>query len=191
MSNTNRVGGPSGSTDNFTAIFEVAASEYQRVTGKPLDTHPFATQLDKCDSPQSFSNVLQTQARALSAPRQGDDKVELMAWLDPIVHILFTFSATLGEGIGIVSHLVLPVLPFFDVIRPSAILTRQNNYHWYRRSSHCRSLFQSILSCVCLTPKSTGSERCRGRPRHTDPPLRAHSPFPSTSERLYWDPAHE
>ena len=28
-----------------------------------------------------------------------------MAWLDPIVHILFTFSATLGEGIGLVSDL--------------------------------------------------------------------------------------
>ncbi|KAH9954999.1 hypothetical protein BC827DRAFT_1386551 [Russula dissimulans] len=24
-----------------------------------------------------------------------------MAWLDPMVHILFTFSATLGEGIGL------------------------------------------------------------------------------------------
>ncbi|KAH9955020.1 hypothetical protein BC827DRAFT_1239506 [Russula dissimulans] len=24
-----------------------------------------------------------------------------MAWLDPTVHILFTFSATLGEGIGL------------------------------------------------------------------------------------------
>ena len=112
MSTANKVGGPSQLTDNFTAIFEVAASEYQRVTGKPLDTHPFATQLDKCDSPQSFSNVLRTQAQALSASRKGDVKFELMAWLDPIVHILFTFSATLGEGIGIVCHIILTELPF-------------------------------------------------------------------------------
>lgn len=28
-----------------------------------------------------------------------------MAWLDPTVRILFTFSATLGEGIGLVSPL--------------------------------------------------------------------------------------
>jgi len=171
MSTINQVGGPSRLTDNFTAIFEVAASEYQRVTGKPVDTHPFATRLDKCDSPQSFSNVLRTQAQALSALRRGDDKPELMAWLDPIVHILFTFSATLGEGIGIVSHIIPPVLPFFNVTRLSAILTRQNNLDRYRRSSHCRSLFPSTLSRICLIIKFTGSERCRSRPRRTHPPL--------------------
>ena len=154
MSTINRVGGPSRLTDNFTAIFEAAASEYQRITGNPLDTHSFATQLDKCDSPQSFSNVLRKQFQALSAPRKGGDKLELMAWLDPIVHILFTFSATLGEGIGIVSHVILPVLPFLDVIRPSAVLTRQNNLHWYRCSSRCRSLFPSTLSRACLILKS-------------------------------------
>jgi len=154
MSTINRVGGPSRLTDNFTAIFEVAASEYQRVTGKPLDAHPFATQFEKCDSPQSFSNVLRTQAQALGAPSKSNDKLELMAWLDPIIHILYTFSATLGEGIGIVSHVVLPVLPFFDVIRPSAVLTRQNNLHWYRCSSRRRSLFPTTLSRVCLILKS-------------------------------------
>ena len=191
MSTINQVGGPSRLTDNFTAIFEVAASEYKRVTGNPLDTHPFATQLDKCDNPQSISNVLRTQAQALGAFRKGDDKLELMESLDPIVHILFTFSATLGEGIGIVSHLALPVLSFSNSIRLSAILTRQNNLRWYRRSSRCRPLFPSTLSRVCLILKFTGSKRCRGRPRHTDPPLRAHSLLPSTSERLYWDPTHE
>ena len=187
----NQVGGPSRLTDNFTAIFEIAASEYKRVTGKPLNTHPFTTQLDKCDSPQSFSNVLRTQAQALSALRKGGDKLELMTWLDPMVHILFTFSATLGEGTGIVSHVILPILSFFDVIELSAILTRQNNLHWYRRSSRCRRLFPSTLSRVCLILKITGSERCRSRPRDTDPPLRAHSLLPSTSERLHWDPTHE
>ena|SRR5260221_2710779 len=191
MSTINQVGGPSRSTENFTAIFEVAASEYQRVTGKPLDTHPFATQLDKCDSPQSFSNVLRTQAQALSAVCKGDKKLELMTWLDPIVHILFTFSAALGEGIGIVSHIILPVLSFFNAIRLLAILASQNNLHWYRCSSRCRFLSPSILSRVCLILKFTGSERCRGRTRHTHPPLRAHSLLPSTSERLYWDPTHE
>jgi len=171
MSTINRVGGPSRSKDNFTAIFEAAASDYQRITGNPLDTHPFAMQLDKCDSPQSFSNVLRTKAQALSALRKGDDKIELMAWLDPIVHILFTFSATLGEGIGIVSHAILPILPFFNVVWLSAIFTRQSNLHWYRCSSRRRSLFPSTLSRVCLILKFTGSERSRSRPRHTHPPL--------------------
>jgi hypothetical protein len=113
MSTINQVGSPSRSTDNFTAIFAAATSEYQRVTGNPLDTHPFATQLDKCDNSESFSNVLGTHAQALSAFRKGDKKLKLMAWLDTIVRILLMFSATIGEGIGIVSHIILPVLSSF------------------------------------------------------------------------------
>jgi len=93
----------STSTNNFTAIFNAASAEYQRVTGKHLVTHPFATQLDACDRPKAVSDLLRVQAQALNNFRKGDEK--LMAWLDPIVHILFTFSATLGEGIGLVSYL--------------------------------------------------------------------------------------
>ena len=100
MSATNQTAGPS-QIDNFTAIFNAATSEYQRVTGNRLDKHPFSAQLDSCDSPEAVSNVLRMQAQALSKFRKGDEK--LMAWLDPIVHILFTFSGTLGTGIGLVN----------------------------------------------------------------------------------------
>ena len=85
-------------TNNFTAIFNAATSEYERVTGNQLNKHPFSFQLDSCDSPDAVSEVLRTQAQAFSEFRKGDER--LMAWLDPIVHILFTFSATIGEGIG-------------------------------------------------------------------------------------------
>jgi hypothetical protein len=104
MSTNNKSAGPSTSTDNFTAIFNAASSEYTRVTRRRLDTHPFASQLDACDSPKAVLDLLRTQAQAFSKFRQGDEK--LMALLDPTVQILFTFSATLGEGIGLVSFLV-------------------------------------------------------------------------------------
>ena len=100
MSASNQTAGPS--TDNFTAIFHLASTEYQRVTGKRLDTHPSAAQLDTCDSPEAVSTILRAQAQAFSEFHKGSER--LMALLDPIVHILFTFSATLGEGIGLVSH---------------------------------------------------------------------------------------
>ena len=109
MSSTNQTAGPS-QTNNFTAIFDAATSEYQRVTGNRLDDHPVSAQLDFCDSPDAVSNVLRTQARAFSKFRKGNEK--LMTWLDPIVHILFTFSETLGEGIGLVSTLGNPIRPF-------------------------------------------------------------------------------
>ena len=101
MSASNQTPGPSTSTDNFSAIFNAASTEYHRVTGKRLDTHPFAAQLDACESPKAVSDLLRIQAQAFSKFRKGDDK--LMACLGPTVHILFTFSATLGEVISLVS----------------------------------------------------------------------------------------
>lgn len=106
MSAANQAVGPL-QIDNFAAIFNAATSEYQRVTGNRLDDHPFSTQLDSCDSPEAVSNVLRTQAQAFGKFGKGNEK--LMAWLDPIVHILFTFSDTLGEGIGLVSSFVSPM----------------------------------------------------------------------------------
>src|SRR6266850_1285865 len=108
MSTANETAGPSNSTltNNFTAIFNAASTEYQGVTGKRLDSHPFAAKLDVCHDPKAVLDLLRTQAQAFSSFREGDGK--LMAWLDPTVRILFTFSATLGEGIGLVSPLNPP-----------------------------------------------------------------------------------
>ncbi len=113
MSTTNQTAGPSRSADNFKAIFQAALNEYHTVTGKSLDTHPFSTQLDGCDTPEAISNVLRTQAQAFSKSRKRYEK--LMAWLDPTVNILFTFSATLGEGIGLVSHVIRRALSFSNI----------------------------------------------------------------------------
>ncbi|KAH9955001.1 hypothetical protein BC827DRAFT_909686 [Russula dissimulans] len=97
MSTSNQVASPP--TDNFTAILNVAVTKYHTVTGKHLETHPLAAQLDTCQSPEAVSNILRTQALAFSQFRKADEK--LMAWLDPTIYILFKFSATLGEGIGL------------------------------------------------------------------------------------------
>ena len=98
MSTNNPMAGPS--TDNFTAIFNAAENEYQTLTGKSLRTHPFATQLETCQSPDAVLNLLRTQAQAFSKFREGDEK---LMWLDPTIHILSTFSDTLGKGISLVS----------------------------------------------------------------------------------------
>jgi len=105
MSTSNQSAGPSTSIDNFTAIFNAASTQYARITGKRLETHPFATQIEACNGPKAVSDLLQTQAQSFGQFRKGNEK--LMAVLDPTVHILYTFSATLGEGICLVSPLVL------------------------------------------------------------------------------------
>ena len=66
MPTTNRTAGPSRLKDNFTAIFQAASDESYRATGKPLDTHPFTTQLDGCDSPEAALKVFRAQAKALA-----------------------------------------------------------------------------------------------------------------------------
>jgi hypothetical protein len=131
MSASDQVAGPSA--DNFTAIFNAASNEYQRVTGKRLDTHPFAAQFDTCRSPEAVSIVLRTQAQAFNKFRKGDEK--LMTWLNPTISILFTFSAVLGEGIGLVSHFIHSVWLFSTI--------------WFLSHSHPRK--QSLpVSCVLL-----------------------------------------
>jgi hypothetical protein len=100
MSVSNQTAGPS--TENFTAIVNAATTEYERLTGKRLNTHPLATQLDICKNTEAVSNVFRMQAQTFSKFRKGDER--LMAWLDPTINILFTFSATLGEGIGLVTN---------------------------------------------------------------------------------------
>jgi hypothetical protein len=104
MSTSHQVASPL--TDNFTAIFNAASTEYYSVTGKRLETHPLATQLETCRSPEAVSNLLRTQAQAFSQFRKGDEK--LMAWLDPTVNIISTLSAII-EGIGLVSCLIHPI----------------------------------------------------------------------------------
>jgi hypothetical protein len=85
---------------NFIAIFSVAQDEYKKLTGQDLRRHPLALKFDTCRSPEDVSRLLQTQAQALSKFHEGNQA--LMRWLNPTVNILFIFSATLGEGIGLV-----------------------------------------------------------------------------------------
>jgi hypothetical protein len=158
------------STDNFTAIFNAALNEYQAVTGNRLDVHPFANQLNTCNSPEAVSNVLRDHTRAFSRFRNGDKS--LMTWLDPIVHILFTFSGTLGEGIGLVSRLVdalHPMRPSSDIWF-SAFLSRKSNLYRNRRSSRGMCPPKCLVVCSWKI-RISGREECRREPRHACQPL--------------------
>ena len=134
----------SASASNFTAIFQAAHDEYKKLTGHDLDTHPFASELDSCNSPDVVLNVLQKQAQTCNRSRKGDEK--LLEWLNPTVNVLFTFSATLGEGIGLVSPFVLSSSLCLNICF-SAILTREDNIYRYRCSPRGESLHGSP-ACV-------------------------------------------
>jgi hypothetical protein len=74
---------------------------YERQTKKDLIAHPLAAQLQTCDSPSAILALLQGQVQQLGRSQSRDES--LTRWLNPTVNVLYAFSATLGEGVGLVS----------------------------------------------------------------------------------------
>jgi hypothetical protein len=173
------------SISNFTNIFGAASNEYRSLTKNDLHTHPFAAVLDNCDSPDAVLNVFRRQAQAFDQFRNGDDR--LMKWLDPTVHILFTFSNMLGEGIALVSvkhPLILYRYAQTCLSQPfppaKTIFTGIGVLLGVRSSPSSSTCFR-----VTFVPDSKGRYR---KPQKTRQPLRAYSNFPSTSQHLQGGP---
>jgi len=77
--------------------------------GTHLVDHPFAKQLDKCESVDSISSLLQENVQRFHKFRSEDGKITKS--LKCVIHVLHALSTgtALGEGIGLVrSQAVLP-----------------------------------------------------------------------------------
>ena len=92
---------PSSSTSNFRSIFNASLQAYDNKTKNNLLDHPLATQLQSCDSPIAVLSVLQDLIQQFDQRRASDER--LKTWLNPTVNVLYSFSATLSEGVGLVS----------------------------------------------------------------------------------------
>ena len=90
----------SSSSPNFQLIFNNALKLYEKRTKNDLLAHPLAAQLQACESPSNILSILQQQLQNLHQSRNTDDR--WTKWLDPTVNVLYAFSATLGEGVGLV-----------------------------------------------------------------------------------------
>jgi hypothetical protein len=90
----------STSSSNFQLIVNNALKAYEKRTKKDLLAHPLASQLQACDTPAAILAVLQQQAQGIDQSRGSDDR--WTKWLDPTISVLYTFSATLGAGVGLV-----------------------------------------------------------------------------------------
>ena len=91
----------SSSSTNFQSIFDASLQAYDNKTKNKLLDHPLATQLQSCDSPDAILAVLQDLLKQFEQRRTSDER--LNNWLDPTVNVLYAFSDTLGEGVGLVS----------------------------------------------------------------------------------------
>ncbi|KAH9073586.1 hypothetical protein EDB83DRAFT_83958 [Lactarius deliciosus] len=90
----------STSSSNFQSIFNAALKAYEKKTKKDLLAHPLAAQLQSCNSPADILLVLQDNVKELDQSRSADER--LSRWLNPTIDVLYAFSATLGEGVGLV-----------------------------------------------------------------------------------------
>ena len=89
-------------SSSFHDLFNTALQEYENQTGTKLVEHPFAKQLEACDSVDSINAILQKQAHIFRKFRGDDGKI--MKSLKSSVDVLYTLSIStvLGEGIGLV-----------------------------------------------------------------------------------------
>jgi hypothetical protein len=98
MSNTRST---STSSSNFRTIFVAAIKEYEKMTKTDLHTHPLSTQLQSCNSSSDILAVLHDKVNEFDKSRSHNER--LSSWLNPTINVLYTFSATVGQGAGLVS----------------------------------------------------------------------------------------
>ena len=89
------------SRSNFDSVFNSALHAYKERTKLDLATHPLLSRIQTCNSPDAVLTILREQIFALNQSQGGDER--LTSWLVPTVNVLYAFSATLGEGVGMAS----------------------------------------------------------------------------------------
>jgi len=117
---------PSTSRLNLDSIFDAALRAHKKKTGNDITSHPLATELQSCDSPDAILAVLRRQ---IPTPDQSQTSDETFAkCLIPTVNVLHTLSDTLGEGVGLViitmSSLsrIYVLTPFSQVFSPAKVI---------------------------------------------------------------------
>lgn len=92
----------SHSSSSFQSLFTAAVQDYADQTGTTLDDHPLTKLLERCDSVDSISSILQQHARQFSEFRGDDGKI--MKSLKRAVNVLYMLSTSsvLGASIGLV-----------------------------------------------------------------------------------------
>ncbi|KAH8992250.1 hypothetical protein EDB86DRAFT_1495453 [Lactarius hatsudake] len=142
------------SSSNFRAVFVSALREYEKKTKTDLHTHPLATQLQSCQSSSDILAVLHDIVNEFDQSRIRNER--LSSWLGSTINVLYAFSATLGEGVGLAN-----------------ILARKSNLCWHRgpplgrqgcgRKSRCprRSLraYRELLQTARILHGSATNQR--------------------------------
>jgi hypothetical protein len=92
------------STSNYQAIFDSALDAYKKKTKKDLRSHPLFSKLQSCNSPDAVLTLLRDQFPVVDPScSTSTDNDGLIKWLNPTVHVLYTFSEAIGASLSLVS----------------------------------------------------------------------------------------
>ena len=133
---------PSSLSSTSRILFDTALQDYKDNTGNILTDHPFAKQLESCESVSSITAILQEQARSFHEFKGNDGK--LMKALSSSVDVLCapSISSALNEAIGLVvrrkhASVYLVLMGF------TAILACESSICRLRHPTHRVSLLRS------------------------------------------------
>src|SRR5579863_4679700 len=68
---------PSTSRSNLNSIFNAALTAYKKKTGKNITSHPLATELQSCDSPDAILAVLRRQIPTPDQSQSGKNILKM------------------------------------------------------------------------------------------------------------------
>ncbi|KAH8994125.1 hypothetical protein EDB86DRAFT_1285163 [Lactarius hatsudake] len=89
----------SNQASNIEGIFDAALKSYNKKTKKDIEKHDLFKKLEQCNSPAAILAAF--QADQFDPSRTGGND-RLKKWLLPTINVLYAFSATLSEGVGLV-----------------------------------------------------------------------------------------
>jgi hypothetical protein len=129
---------------SFQGLFNAALQDYEIQTGTVLFDHPFAKQLEACNSVDAITAILQEQAQIFRKFRGDDGKI--MKSLKSSVNVLYTLSSStvLGQGVSLVCPKLLIGI-FSPNCYYTAISACECNIRWYRYPAFRTSAFRSHL----------------------------------------------
>ena len=104
-------------TSSSSAIQSIidALADYAKVTGIDLSKNPFATVIERSNTPEDILELLQEREKAFKEYR--DENRRLISCLRPAVNVIQAFYGILGEAVSLVRLTCLPCSSFNDFVR--------------------------------------------------------------------------
>jgi hypothetical protein len=128
-------GQPTSSHSTVQLIID-ALADYTKVTGIDLSNNPFAAAIEHSTSPEAILELLQEGGKAFKEYRNGNRK--LISCLRPVVKVIQSFSAVIGEAASLVSHTCHQAALLVTLSDP--VSTGKSFVCWHRYSPFCTSL---------------------------------------------------